>query len=79
MCTIFFCNKSKGLQLKPDDDYELVKHIESETIVNKKFSEVVAKQLKDYIFEIEVSWRTIRNAIYSGLIFEDKKFKYDIM
>lgn len=64
---------SKGPGLKLDSDYELVKHIEREITINKKSPEVVSRQLKDYGFETEVSGRTIRNAIYSGLIFEDIK------
>ena len=64
---------SKGPQLKLDSNYSLVKHIEKEIIVNKKSPEVISKQLKEYGFEIEISGRTIRNAIYSGLIFENVK------
>lgn len=64
---------SKGPQLKLDSDYSLVTHIEREIIINKKSPEVISKQLKDYGFEIEISGRTIRNAIYSGLIFENVK------
>lgn len=64
---------SKGPELKLDSDYELVKHIEKEITVNKKSPEVISKQLKENGFEIEISGRTIRNAIYSGLIFEKVK------
>ena len=64
---------SKGPELKLDKDYELVKHIEKEITINKKSPEVISKQLKENGFEIEVSGRTIRNAIYSGLIFEKIK------
>ena len=64
---------SKGPELKLDSDYELVKHIENEITINKKSPEVISKQLKEYGFEIEISGRTIRNAIYSGLIFDKVK------
>ena len=61
---------SKGPKLKLDEDIKLVKHIEKEIIKNKKSPEVVAYQLKENGYEIEISGRTIRNAIKSGLIFE---------
>ena len=64
---------SKGPELKLDSDIKLVEHIEKEIIVNKKSPEVISKQLKEYGFEIEISGRTIRNAIYSGLIFNKVK------
>ena len=64
---------SKGPELKLDQDYELVKHIEKEITINKKSPEVISKQLKEYGFEMEISGRTIRNAIYSGLIFDKVK------
>lgn len=64
---------SKGPELKLDKDYELVKHIEKEIIKNKKSPEVVSKQLKEYGFNTEISGRTIRNAIRSGIIFEKIK------
>lgn len=64
---------SKGPELKLDSDYKLVKHIEEEIIINKKSPEVVAVQLKENGFDIEISGRTIRNAIRSGLIFEKLK------
>ena len=64
---------SKGPELKLDQDYDLVKHIEKEIVKNKKSPEVISKQLKENGFEIEVSGRTIRNAIYSGIIFETIK------
>lgn len=60
---------SKGPELKLDQDYELVKHIEKEIIKNKKSPEVVSKQLEENGFKIKISGRTIRNAIKSGLIF----------
>ena len=63
----------KGPQLKLDSDLELVKHIEREITLNKKSPEVISKQLKDYNFEVEISGRTIRNAIYGGLIFNKVK------
>lgn len=64
---------SKGPELKLDKEYELVKHIEKEIIKNKKSPEVVSKQLKEYGFNTEISGRTIRNAIRSGIIFEKIK------
>jgi IS30 family transposase len=63
----------KGPGLKLDQDYKLIKHIENEIIKNKKSPEVVSKQLKENGFDIEISGRTIRNAIKSGLIFEKIK------
>lgn len=62
---------SKGPELKLDQDMKLVEHIEKEIKENKKSPEVVSSQLKEYGFKIEVSGRTIRNAIKSGLIFND--------
>ena len=64
---------SKGPELKLDSDIRLVKYIEQEIIKNHKSPEVVSKQLKEYGFDIEISGRTIRNAIKSGLIFEKLK------
>lgn len=64
---------SKGPELKLDTDIELVEHIEKEIIENKKSPEVISKQLKDNGFDMEVSGRTIRNAIKSGLIFNKVK------
>lgn len=64
---------SKGPSLILDQDYDLVIHIQKEIIENKKSPEVVSKQLKENGFEIEISGRTIRNAIKSGIIFEKIK------
>ena len=64
---------SKGPELKLDSDIELVNHIEKEIKENHKSPEVVSKELKDNGFEIEISGRTIRNAIKSGVIFEKIK------
>ncbi len=64
---------SKGPQLKLDSSIEIVKHIEKEIVQSKKSPEVVSKQLKENGFNIEISGRTIRNAIKSGLIFEKLK------
>ena len=64
---------SKGPELKLDQDYKLVKHIEKEIYENKKSPEVVAIQLSEYGFNIRLSGRTIRNAIYSGIIFNKVK------
>lgn len=60
---------SKGPELKLDQDHKMVEHIEKEIIEKKKSPEVVSKQLKENGFEVEISGRTIRNAIKSGLIF----------
>ena len=64
---------SKGPELKLDQDYKLVKHIEKEIYENKKSPEVVAVQLSEYGFSIKLSGRTIRNAIYSEIIFDKVK------
>lgn len=64
---------SKGPELKLDSDMKLVIHIEKEIVENHKSPEVVSKELKEYGFDIEISGRTIRNAIKSGLIFEKIK------
>lgn len=64
---------SKGPELKLDQDHKLVKHIEKEIYENKKSPEVVAVQLNEYGFSIKLSGRTIRNAIYSGIIFDKVK------
>ena len=64
---------SKGPELKLDTDIKLVEHIEKEIIENKKSPEVISKQLKENGFDMEVSGRTIRNAIKSGLIFNKVK------
>ena len=54
---------SKGPELKLDGDRELAKHIEKEVYGNKKSPEVVSKQLSEYGFKMEISGRSIRNAI----------------
>ena len=64
---------SKGPQLKLDSDISLVNHIEREIVENHKSPEVVAKELKLNGFDIEITGRTIRNAIKSGIIFEKVK------
>ena len=64
---------SKGPELKLDSDINLVHHIEKEIVEKHKSPEVVSKELKDNGFEIEVTGRTIRNAIKSGIIFEKIK------
>ena len=64
---------SKGPQLKLDSDISLVNHIEREIVENHKSPEVVAKELKVNGFDIEITGRTIRNAIKSGIIFEKVK------
>lgn len=63
----------KGPQLKLDLDIKLVKHIEKEIVENHKSPEVVSKELKKNGFNIELTGRTIRNAIKSGIIFEKVK------
>ena len=64
---------SKGPKLKLDADIKLVNHIEKEIKENHKLPEVVAKQLKSNGFDIKLTGRTIRNAIKSGIIFENLK------
>ena len=64
---------SKGPELKLDSDIELVNHIEKEIIEQHKSPEVVSKELKENGFDIEITGRTIRNAIKSGVIFEKIK------
>ena len=64
---------SKGPELKLDADIKLVEHIEKEIKDNHKSPEVVSKELKDNGFDIEITGRTIRNAIKSGVIFEKIK------
>lgn len=64
---------SKGPELKLDSDIKLVNHIEKEIVENHKSPEVVAKELKENGFEIEITGRTIRNAIKNGIIFEKIK------
>ena len=63
----------KGPELKLDQDIRLVEHIEDQIVKGKKSPEVVARQLAEYGFEIDISGRTIRNAIKSGLVFEKIK------
>lgn len=60
---------SKGPGLKLDQDLKLVKHIEKEIKENKKSPEVVAVQLRENGFNVEITGRTIRNAIKNGSIF----------
>ncbi len=63
----------KGPKLKLDQDIHLVEHIEKEITKEKKSPEVVSKQLKEYGYGIQISGRTIRNAIRSGLVFDKIK------
>lgn len=63
----------KGPELKLDQDIKLVEHIEEQIIKEKKSPEVISRQLNDYGFVIEISGKTIRNAIKSGIIFEKIK------
>ena len=64
---------SKGPGLKLDSDMELVKHIEKEIKENHKSPEVVSKELKSNGFDIEITGRTIRNAIKNGVVFDKIK------
>ena len=64
---------SKGPELKLDSDIRLVEHIENEIVKNHKSPEVISKELKNYGFDLEISGRTIRNAIKGGLIFNKVK------
>ena len=63
----------KGPELKLDQDIKMVEHIEEQIIKEKKSPEVVAKELSKYRFNIEISGRTIRNGIKSGLVFNKLK------
>lgn len=63
----------KGPELKLDQDIKLVEHIEEQITKEKKSPEVISRQLSDYGFVIEISGKTIRNAIKSGVIFEKIK------
>ena len=63
----------KGPKLKLDEDIELVKHIEKEIKENKKSPEVVSKQLKENGFDVEITGKTIRNAIKNGIVFDKIK------
>ena len=63
----------KGPKMKLDEDINLVEHIEREIIKKKKSPEVVAKELKENGFETKITGRTIRNAIRSGIVFNDIK------
>ena len=63
----------KGPELKLDQDIKLVEHIEEQITKEKKSPEVISRQLNDYGFVIEISGKTIRNAIKSGMIFEKIK------
>ena len=64
---------SKGPELKLDQDMKLVEHIEQQITKEKKSPEVISKQLNEYGFDIEISGRTIRNAIKNGIVFEKIK------
>ena len=64
---------SKGPELKLDQDYKLVEHIEKEIYENRKSPEVVSIQLRENGFDIDITGKTIRNAIRNGLIFDKVK------
>lgn len=64
---------SKGPELKLDQDMKLVEHIEEQITKEKKSPEVISKQLNEYGFKIDISGRTIRNAIKNGIVFEKIK------
>lgn len=57
--------------LKLDQDINLVKHIEKEIVENKKSPEVTVVELKENGFDINITGKTIRNAIKSGNVFEN--------
>jgi len=59
----------KGPALKLDDDIELVKHIEKEIKENKKSPEAIVSELNVNGFRINITAKTIRNAIKLGTIF----------
>lgn len=61
----------KGPSLKLDQDINLVKHIEKEIVENKKSPEVIVVELKENGFDINLTDKTIRNAIKSGNVFEN--------
>ena len=61
----------KGPSLKLDQDINLVKHIEKEIVENKKSPEVIVVELKENGFDINITGKTIRNAIKSGNVFEN--------
>ena len=63
----------KGPQMKLDSDLKLVEHIEKEIIENKKSPEVIVAELKTNGFEIDITAKTIRNAIKKGEIFNKVK------
>lgn len=63
----------KGPQMKLDSDLKLVEHIEKEIIENKKSPEVIVSELKRNGFEIDITAKTIRNAIKKGEIFDKVK------
>lgn len=63
----------KGPQMKLDSDIKLVEHIEKEIKEEKKSPEVVAIELKENGFNVEISGKTIRNAIKSGNLFNKIK------
>lgn len=63
----------KGPQMKLDSDLKLVEHIEKEIIENKKSPEVIVSELKINGFEIDITAKTIRNAIKKGEIFNKVK------
>lgn len=63
----------KGPQMKLDSDIKLIEHIEKEIMEKKKSPEVVSIELKEHGFNIEVSGRTIRNAIKTGNLFNKLK------
>lgn len=63
----------KGPTLKLDQDIKLVRHIEKQIKDEKKSPEVVSKQLGEYGFNNKICGKTIRNAIKSGLVFQQVK------
>ena len=65
----------KGPGMKLDINIEVIKFIEKEIKENKKSPEVVAYELKNSEYNIEVCGRTIRNAIEKGLFEEIEEGK----
>jgi len=65
--------RAKGPMLKLDNDIKLVKHIENEIIVEKKSPEAIVMELPKNGFRIEITAKTVRNAIKLGTVFQTVK------
>ena len=59
--------------MKLDKDIKLVEYIENEIVKGHKSPEVISKELKNKVFEVEVCGKTIRNAIKEGNLFTKVK------